>query len=106
MTRRFMVLGMLVALVVGAAPVMAHDDYRIVGTITQVTAKTLDVKSAKGDKTVSMRTDEATRVTRDKKEVPAAELETGLSVVVDASGDSLASLVVREVRIVPALSRE
>jgi hypothetical protein len=106
MTRRFMILGMLVALVVGATPVMAHDDYRIIGTIAKVTETRLDVKSAKGGKTVSMRTDEATRVTRDKKEVPASELETGLSVVVDASGDSLASLVVREVRIVPALPRE
>ena len=106
MTRRLMILGMLVALVVGAAPVMAHDDYRVIGTIAKVTAKTLDVKQAKDGNTVSMFTNKATRVTRNKQEVPATELKAGLSVVVDARGDSLSSLVVREVRIVPALPQE
>jgi hypothetical protein len=101
MTRRFMILGVLAVLVVRAAPAMAHDDYRIIGTIAKVTAKILDVKQTKDGKTISMRTDEATLVTRDKKKVGAAELKAGLSVVVDARGDSLEDLVVLEVRIVP-----
>lgn len=101
MTRRLMIAGVLAALVVGAAPTAAHDDYRIIGTITKVTAKTLDVKQTKDGKTISMRTDEATLVTRDKKKVSATELKVGLNVVVDARGDSLKDLVVLEVRLVP-----
>lgn len=98
---RLMIAGVLAALVVGAAPTAAHDDYRIIGTITKVTAKTLDVKQTKDSKTISMRTDEATLVTRDKKKVSATELKVGLNVVVDARGDSLKDLVVLEVRLVP-----
>ena len=106
MTRRHMILGLLAALVVGAAPAAAHDDYRIIGTIAKTTAKTLDVKQIKDGKTISMRTDEATLVTRDKKKVSATELKTGLSVVVDARGDSLEDLVVLEVRIVPSPAKK
>lgn len=101
MTRRLMIAGVLAALVVGSAPTAAHDDYRIIGTITTVTAKTLDVKQTKDGKTIAMRTDEATLVTRDKKKVSATELKVGLNVVVDARGDSLTDLVVLEVRLVP-----
>jgi len=106
MTRRLMILGMLAGLVVGAAPAAAHDDYRIIGTVTKITAKTLDVKQTKDGKTISMRTDEATLVTRDKKKVSTTELKTGLSVVVDARGDSLEDLVVLEVRIVPSPTKK
>jgi hypothetical protein len=106
MTRRHMILGVLAVLVVGTAPAAAHDDYRIIGTIAKVTAKTLDVRQTKDGKTISMRTDEATIVTRDKKKVGAAELKTGASVVVDARGDSLADLVVLEVRLVPSPTKK
>jgi hypothetical protein len=53
-----------------------------------------------------MATDEATVVTRDKKKVGATELKVGLSVVVDANGDSLEDLVVLEVRIVPSPTKK
>ncbi len=106
MTRRLMILGVLAVLVVGAAPAAAHDDYRIIGTIAKMTATTLDVKQTKDGKTISMRTDEATVVTRDKKKVGATELKTGLNVVVDARGDSLEDLVVLEVRIVPSPTKK
>lgn len=102
MTRRFMIAGVLAGLIAGMAPAAAHSDYRIIGTITKVTGKTLDVKQTKGGKTISMTTDEATLVIRNKKKVSATELKAGLSVVVDASGDSLEDLVVLEVRIVPS----
>ncbi len=106
MTRRLMIAGVLAGLIVGMAPAAAHDDYRIIGTITNVTANTLDVKQTKDGKTISMATDEATLVTRDKKKVSATELKAGLSVVVDASGDSLEDLVVLEIRIVPSASKK
>lgn len=106
MTRRLMLVVVLAVLTVGASPAVAHDDYRIIGTIAKVTAKTLDVKQTKDGKTISMRTDEATLVTRDKKKVSATELKIGLSVVVDARGDSLADLVVLEVRLVPSPAKK
>ena len=53
-----------------------------------------------------MATDEATLVTRDKKKFSATELKAGLSVVIDASGDSLDDLVVLEIRIVPSATKK
>ncbi len=106
MTRRLMIAGVLAGLIVGMAPAAAHNDYRIIGTITEVAAKTLGVKQTKDGKTISMATDEATLVTRDKKKVSATELKAGLSVVVDANGDSLEDLVALEIRIVPSATKK
>ena len=102
MMRRLVIVIVVVAMVLGVAPVWAHDDYRIIGTVLKVSAGKLDVKQTKDGKTISMKTDAATLVTRDKKKVSSAELKTGTNVVVDARGDSLQDLVVLEVRIVPA----
>lgn len=101
MTRRLMMAGVLAALIVGVVPAAAHNDYRVIGTITKVTAKTLEVKQTKDGRTISMDIDEATTISRGKQKVSAKELKTGLRVVVDASGDSLDDLFVMEVRIVP-----
>lgn len=106
MTRRFMMAAFLAVLVIGTAPMAAHDDYRVIGTITKVTAKTLDVKQTKDGKTISMTMNGATVVTRDKKKVGAGELKTGLSAVVDARGDSLKDLLVLEVKLVPSPAKK
>jgi RNase P/RNase MRP subunit p29 len=106
MTRRFLIAGVFAGLIARTAPATAHDDYRIIGTITKVTANTLDVKQTKDGRTIAMATDEATLVTRDEKKVSAKELKAGLSVVVDASGDSLEDLVVLEIRIVPPATQK
>ena len=106
MKRRLMLAGILSLLIVGALPAAAHEDYRVIGTIAKVTATTLDVKQTKDDKTISMAMNEETIVTRDETTVGASELKTGLSVVVDAHGDSLEELLVLDVRIVPALAQE
>jgi hypothetical protein len=100
MLRRFVLMTVAV-LTVGLVPALAHDDYRIIGTITRVTATALDVKQTKDGKTIAMKMDSATLVTRDKKKVERAALKTSLNVVVDASGDSLEDLVVLEIRLVP-----
>jgi len=106
MKRRLMLAGILFVLIVRASPAAAHEDYRVIGTITKVTATTLDVKQTKDDKTISMAMNEETIVTRDETTVGASELKTGLSVVVDGHGDSLEELEVLDVRIVPALAQE
>lgn len=102
MTRRFMMAGLLAVFIVGAAPAAAHETYRIIGTISKVTEKRVDVRQAKDGKTISMAMNDDSLVTRDKKKASVTELKTGLSVVVDACGDSLKDLVVEEVKIVPS----
>ena len=104
MTRRHMVVAVLAVLALGATTVTAHDDYRIIGIVEKVTAKTLDVKQTKDGNIISMQMNGETIVTRDKKKVDRAELKTGLNVVVDARGDSLKDLQVLEVRLVPKAS--
>jgi hypothetical protein len=79
----------------------AHDDYRIIGTVTRIAAPTLEVKQTKDGKTIAMKMDSATIATRDKKKVPLTDVKAGQYVVVDARGDSLDDLVVLEVRLVP-----
>jgi hypothetical protein len=101
MTRRLIVAAGLALLTLGMTPAFAHDDYRIIGTIEKVTAKTVDVKQTKDGKIISMQMTAKTIVTRDKTKVERAELKTGLNVVVDARGDSLKDLSVVQVRLVP-----
>jgi hypothetical protein len=98
---RRLILVTFAVLTVGLVPARAHDDYRIIGTITRVTATALDVKQTKDGKTIAMKMDSATLVTRDKKKVERTELRAGLHVVVDARGDTLEDLAVLEVRLVP-----
>jgi hypothetical protein len=92
----------MVTLMLGSTPLRAHDDYRIIGTVLKVSAGKLEVRQTKDRKTIAMKTDTATLVTKDKKKVSASQLKAGTSVVVDARGDSLEDLVVLEVKIVPA----
>lgn len=103
MTRRFLLLGLLGVVALSAAPARAHDDYRIVGTITKVQGKQLAVKN-KDSKTFSIGMNDLTLVKRDKTKTTAAELKPGLSVVVDARGDSEKDLMAVEIRIVPAIA--
>jgi hypothetical protein len=98
---RLTIAALCALLLIPAARLLAHDDYRIIGTIAKVTAKTVDVKQTKDGKVISMTIDGETVVTRDKKKVDRAELKIGLNVVVDARGDSLKDLQVVEVRLVP-----
>jgi hypothetical protein len=102
MSRRFMMVAVRVALTVGTSALFAHDDYRIIGVVERVTAKTIDVKQTKDGKVISMQLDADTIVTRDKRKVDRAEVKVGLHVVVDARGDSLDELTVVELRLVPA----
>ena len=100
MTRRMMVVGLLAALAFATAA-GAHEDFRIVGTVVRASATKLDVKQTKDGKTIAMRMNGESLVTRDKVKVALAELKPGLHVVVDATGDSLDDLLVLEVRLVP-----
>jgi hypothetical protein len=95
-------LGVMI-LVLGASYAFAHDDFRIIGTLTKISDSRIEVKS-KDLKTTSIRMDKQTAVTRDKQKVATTELKVGSSVVVDAYGDSERDLLAIEVRIVPAIT--
>jgi len=91
-----------VVLLATTVPSFAHDDFRVIGTITKLEKSTIDVKS-KDAKITSIKMDKQTQVTRDKQKVAPAELKVGQSVVVDAYGDSEADLLALEIRIVPPI---
>jgi hypothetical protein len=96
-------IAMFILFVVSAPRVSAHDEFRIIGSLTRVTEREIDVKQ-KDSKTVTIKMNKETLVTRDKKKVAAAELKKGRSVVVDALGDDLSDVLALEVRIVPDIA--
>jgi hypothetical protein len=89
-------------LAASAGRLSAHDEFRIIGTVTKVTATSLDVKQTKDGQVIAMKMDRETIVKRGATKVDRAEIKTGGSVVVDALGDTLKDLLVLEVRLVPA----
>jgi uncharacterized protein (DUF2141 family) len=97
-------LAAAVVMLLAATSARAHDEYRIIGTITGAEARQIQVKDRQG-KTLSMKVDQGTLVMRDNKKVERTELKAGRFVVVDALGDSLDDLLAVEVRIVPALPK-
>lgn len=98
---RLVALAAVCAVLLMVADSSAHDEFRVIGTVTNVTATALTVKQTKDNQTISMKMDKQTIVTRDRKTVARAELKTGASVVVDALGDTVNDLLVLEVRLVP-----
>ena len=101
MTRRHYLLALSTAIFASnAAPLRAHDEYRIVGVVTKTTATSVDVKNKDG-KDYSIQMNKQTAVTREDKAVAATELKAGVTVVVDALGDSESDLLAISIRIVP-----
>ena len=85
-------------------PLFAHDQYRIIGTITKPPQpKSIEVKTKDG-KLVSIELNRETLISRDRKKADFTELKMDGSVVVDALGDSYDDLVALEVRIVPPIT--
>jgi hypothetical protein len=105
MRRRILSLVSLMVLVLCATRLLAHDEFRIIGTITSLRSSQLQVKNREG-KTFSIKLNTETYIHRDKEKekAPVSELKMGRSVVVDALGDSEADLLAVEVRIVPAIA--
>lgn len=100
---RTLVTAVLAILALASPSLSAHDEFRIIGTVARYENSTLQVKSREG-KTLSVRLDKQTVITRDKKKVPPTELKTGLSVVVDAYGDTEEDSLALEIRIVPPIA--
>lgn len=97
MTRRgFAVTAAL--LLLAAMHLLAHEKFRIVGTVVRVHATQLDVTAADGQ-TYEIDMDAKTRVTRNKRAVAVSELKAGRNVVVDALGHDMFDLVAVEVQL-------
>jgi hypothetical protein len=102
MIRRVATILSLLMLVAGAAQLLAHDNFRIIGTLTKHQDSKIDVKNKRG-KTISITLDKQTSISRDKKKVDATELKAGQSLVVDAYGDSEDDALAVYIRIVPPI---
>lgn len=102
MIRRLAVTVAVLMLIVGTARLWAHDNFRIIGTLAKQQASEIQVKSRTG-KTVSIRLDKQTAISRDNKKVDATALKVGQSLVVDAYGDTEDDSLAVEIRIVPPI---
>ena len=99
-------IALAAALVVaGTAGLAAHEDFRVIGTISKRQGSVINVKQREGT-TAVVRLDKQTAVSRDKKKVDTSELKVGLTVVVDAYGDSEEDLLALDIRIVPPIASE
>lgn len=103
MRQRLTVVLVLMAVMFAAAQALAHEHFRVIGTITKFEKSEIDVKNKEG-KTTSILVDKQTKITRDKKKVPMSALKVGQSVVVDAYGDDEFDLLALDIRIVPAIT--
>jgi hypothetical protein len=103
MKTRLTALAVCCVMLLGVASLDAHDRYRIVGTVTKLTADEITVKQVKDNALVEMDLDQNTKVTRDGKAAKMAEVKVGASVVIEALGDSILDLVVLEIRVVPSI---
>lgn len=95
---------LLITTICVGAPLSAHDRYRIIGTVTKITAGEITVKQAKDNALVEMDHDNKTKVTRDGKVAKITDVKIGSTVVVDALGDSILDLLVLEIRLVPPIA--
>jgi hypothetical protein len=91
MTRRWLWVSVILLAVAMAAPIAAHEKFKIVGTIVKVHAKQLDVKAVDGA-TYEIDMPENTAVMIDLKKVPASELKPGRKVIVEALGHDMFDL--------------
>ena len=89
----------LVAAVAGA-PALAHDEFRVIGTITQSKDGKFEVKTRDG-RIASIHIDKNTELTRDDVKIGAAELKVGKYVVVNAYADDYSDMLALDIKIVP-----
>ena len=100
-TAKVCVFSIALSLLVAVPAVHAHEKYRVVGTVTKITAKLIDVKQVSNGTIVQIDVTKQTKVMRDKKPVPFNEIKVGSSVVVDGLGDDIFGLEAVEIRLVP-----
>ena len=110
MIRHLRLAGAVAMFLCLAPSLIAHDNFRVVGTIAKRVEKTkiqdllIDVAVENWDTVKEIHVDAGTQITRDKKPVDPRELKVGVYVVVDAWGDNYESLQALQIRIVPPIA--
>jgi hypothetical protein len=92
-----------VALMLGAGPSYAHEEFRLIGTITGEADSKL-VVTEKSGRVVHVGLDAQTYVHRESERVDASEVTEGSNVVIDAWGDDYNDLLALEIRLVPSIT--
>lgn len=89
------------AFIAFSIPAFAHEDMRVIGTISKQSASVIEVKTKDGS--ISKITiDGNTAILQDKTKADATVLKVGANVVVDGAGDSVSELQGISIRVVPA----
>ena len=90
---------LVLLLLISLAPALAHDDHthRIMGTITAVDGKHMDVKTPSGE-ILSIQINDKTLVTRAKRKIALDQVKKGGRVVVDI-GNGEDPLIAREIQV-------
>jgi len=83
---------------------IAHPDHKVMGTVSMVAADHLMIKDKAG-KEHTIKLAKATKVTKNKKPMKAADIAVGTRVVVTAVSDSDLTAKVIEVGAAPAATR-
>jgi hypothetical protein len=86
----------------GSDQTLAHEEFRVIGTLTKHEGSEIAVQSRDG-KTTAIRIDRQTVINKDGSKTDTGALSAGISVVVDALGDSEEDLLAIEIRIVPPI---
>jgi len=100
--RRSLAATFLASLILLTIPAAAHEEFRVVGTVTKAARTGVEIRIADG-RIIPVRFDVVTRVWRGEERVADTELRTGGRVDIRAIGDSLEEdLLALEVHIVGA----
>jgi hypothetical protein len=90
----------LVATLIGASA-LAHDEYRVIGTITEQKGDALVVKAQDG-RIANIRVNEKTELSKETGTATKADLKVGRFVVIQAYGDDYSDMLALEIKLVPA----
>ena len=93
-----MLIVVVALLAMFVSPVVAHEKFKIVGTVVKVHAEQLDVKGVDGS-TYEMDMFDSAPVFRKNRKVPRTELKPGTKVTVNALGHDMFDLEVVEIHI-------
>lgn len=88
-----------VFLVFVATPTVAHEKFKIVGTVVKIHAEQIDVKAVDGA-TYEIDFLDSVPVTRKTKRVARTEVKAGVKVIVNALGHDVFDLEAVEVQLV------
>jgi hypothetical protein len=98
--KRKIILASFVVILCGAVLLRAHDVYRIVGKITELSNTSLSLMEENGQ-TIGVKLRGGTQVWRAMKKVPRTELKVGLNVEVRGWGEDDRDLEAMDITIVP-----